>query len=186
MPYFYAPYYQNQYFGQPSPNYGQPFVKYPPMYPQQGQQQGQQQPPQQTQQPQQQQAQQVKTPGSLYQDEQYGQSYQQQPQSNNSDYVKTQQQQFGAQGGSLQSLLGGAGQARAPVSSDMGLKGYGAATDKTGRVGQQQAPYYSASVRYPQHAPHQQGYQQQQPEGNYYSYPGRQPQQPNQNYGQWQ
>ncbi|KAF8604438.1 hypothetical protein BDV93DRAFT_522553 [Ceratobasidium sp. AG-I] len=188
MPYFYAPYYQNQYFGQPSPNYGQPFVKYPPMYPQQGQQQGQQQqPPQQTQQPQQQQQpQQVKTPGSLYQDEQYGQGYQQQPQSNNSDYAKTQQQQFSAQGGSLQSLLGAAGQARAPVSSDMGLKGYGTAADKTGRVGQQQTPYYSPSVRYPQHVPHQQGYQQQQPEGNYYSYPGRQPQQPNQNYGQWQ
>lgn len=184
MPYFYAPYYQNQYFGQPSPNYGQPFVKYPPMYPQQGQQQGQQQPPQQTQ-PQQQQAQQAKTPGSMYQDEQYGQGYQQQPQSNNTDYGKVQQQQFGAQGSGLQSLLGGA-QARAPVSSDMGLKGYGAAADKTGRVGQQQTPYYNTSVRYPQHVPHQQGYQQQQPEGNYYSYPGRQPQQPNQNYGQWQ
>ncbi|KAG8680343.1 hypothetical protein FRC09_018313, partial [Ceratobasidium sp. 395] len=96
-----------------------------------------------------------------------------------------QQQQFGAQGSGLQSLLGS--QARAPVTSDMGLKGYGTAADKS-RVGQQQQqqPYYANSMRYPQHVPHQQGYQQQQPDNNYYSYANRQPQQPNQNYGQWQ
>ncbi|KAG8765631.1 RNAPII degradation factor [Ceratobasidium sp. 428] len=185
MPYFYAPYYQNQYFGQPSPNYGQPFVKYPPMYPQQSQQQQSQQQPQQAQQPQQQPPQ-PKAAGSLYED-QYGQGgYQPQPQQTaGSDYVKTQQQQqFGAQGSGLQSLLGS--QARAPVTSDMGLKGYGTAADKS-RVGQQQQqPYYANSMRYPQHVPHQQGYQQQQPDNNYYSYANRQPQQPNQNYGQWQ
>ncbi|QRV85435.1 CUE domain protein [Ceratobasidium sp. AG-Ba] len=181
MPYFYAPYYQNQYFGQPSPNYGQPFVKYPPMYPQQSQQQGQQS--QQGQQQPQQPPPQGKPSGSLY-DDQYAQAgYQAQPQTTvASDYNKTQQQ-FGSQGGGLQSLLGGQG--RAPVASEMGLKGYGAAADKP-RVGQQQTQYYTGSMRYPQHVPHQQGYQQQQPDNNYYSYPNRQPQQPNQSYGQWQ
>lgn len=183
MPYFYPPYYQNQYFGQPSPNYGQPFVKYPPMYPQQSQQQSQQQPQQGQQQPQQQ-APQAKASGSLY-DDQYSQGgYQPQQQPTvGSDYAKTQQQQFGAQGAGLQSLLGGQG--RAPVASDMGLKGYSATADKS-RVGQQQPPYYTGSMRYPPHPSHQQGYQQQQPDSNYYSYAGRQPQQPSQSYGQWQ
>ncbi|KAG8743234.1 RNAPII degradation factor [Ceratobasidium sp. 414] len=182
IPYFYAPYYQNQYFGQPSPNYGQPFVKYP-MYPQQSQQQSQQQ-PQQGQPQAQPQPPQAKAGSSLYED-QYGQGgYQPQSQQTpSSDYVKAQQQQqFGAQGGGLQSLLGG--QARAPVASDMGLKGYTTAADKP-RIGQQQAPYYAGSMRYPQHVPHQQGYQQQQPDNSYYQYAGRQ-QQPNQSYGQWQ
>jgi hypothetical protein len=79
--------------------------------------------------------------------------------------------------GGLQSLLGG----RA-----MGDK------TRVGAVGQTQGGastgYYSggaasganAGTRYP-------GYQQPAPEqANYYSYAGRNPQQPNQSYGQWQ
>lgn len=164
MPYFYPPYYQNQYFGQPSPSYGQPFVKYPPMYPQQSQQS----------QPQQQQS---KTPGSLYAqgqgEEQYGQ--QQSQVQGGYDYGKAGQ----GQGGGLQSLLGGQG-----LRDKNRVGGVGGVGVAGGIGGQSQAGYYGAGaagagVRYP--------YQQQAPEqGSYYSYPGRTPQQPNQSYGQWQ